>query len=78
MLGMNAAYGYVIGADIGGTRARVELFDLTMTSARGWSTRSTGSTSTTSLSLLGVYREQPPCPLHSFHFFHLLHSGSVA
>jgi predicted NBD/HSP70 family sugar kinase len=31
MLGMNAAYGYVIGVDIGETRTRVELFDLTMT-----------------------------------------------
>jgi predicted NBD/HSP70 family sugar kinase len=31
MLGMNPAYGYVIGVDIGETRTRVELFDLTMT-----------------------------------------------
>jgi len=27
MLGMNPAYGYVIGVDIGETRTRVELFD---------------------------------------------------
>jgi len=32
---MNPAYGYVIGVDIGETRTRVELFDLTMTEARG-------------------------------------------
>ena len=31
MLGMNPGYGYVIGIDIGETRTRVELFDLTMT-----------------------------------------------
>ena len=31
MLGMNPSYGYVIGVDIGETRTRVELFDLTMT-----------------------------------------------
>ena len=31
MLGMNPQYGYVIGVDIGETRTRVELFDLTMT-----------------------------------------------
>jgi predicted NBD/HSP70 family sugar kinase len=31
MLGMNPRYGYVIGVDIGETRTRVELFDLTMT-----------------------------------------------
>jgi len=31
MLGMNPGYGYVIGVDIGETRTRVELFDLTMT-----------------------------------------------
>jgi predicted NBD/HSP70 family sugar kinase len=31
MLGMNPDYGYVIGVDIGETRTRVELFDLTMT-----------------------------------------------
>lgn len=31
MLGMNPLYGYVIGVDIGETRTRVELFDLTMT-----------------------------------------------
>jgi predicted NBD/HSP70 family sugar kinase len=31
MLGMNPEYGYVIGVDIGETRTRVELFDLTMT-----------------------------------------------
>jgi predicted NBD/HSP70 family sugar kinase len=30
MLGMNPGYGYVIGVDIGETRTRVELFDLTM------------------------------------------------
>jgi predicted NBD/HSP70 family sugar kinase len=30
MLGMNPSYGYVIGVDIGETRTRVELFDLTM------------------------------------------------
>jgi predicted NBD/HSP70 family sugar kinase len=30
MLGMNPEYGYVIGVDIGETRTRVELFDLTM------------------------------------------------
>jgi predicted NBD/HSP70 family sugar kinase len=30
MLGMNPRYGYVIGVDIGETRTRVELFDLTM------------------------------------------------
>jgi len=28
---MNPGYGYVIGVDIGETRTRVELFDLTMT-----------------------------------------------
>jgi predicted NBD/HSP70 family sugar kinase len=31
MLGMNPEFGYVIGVDIGETRTRVELFDLTMT-----------------------------------------------
>ncbi len=31
MLGMNPEHGYVIGVDIGETRTRVELFDLTMT-----------------------------------------------
>jgi len=31
MLAMNPQYGYVIGVDIGETRTRVELFDLTMT-----------------------------------------------
>jgi predicted NBD/HSP70 family sugar kinase len=31
MLGMNPGYGYVIGVDIGESRTRVELFDLTMT-----------------------------------------------
>ena len=31
MLGMNPEYGYVIGVDVGETRTRVELFDLTMT-----------------------------------------------
>ena len=31
MLGMNPGYGYVIGIDIGETRTRVGLFDLTMT-----------------------------------------------
>ena len=31
LLGMNPQYGYVIGVDIGETRTRVELFDLTMT-----------------------------------------------
>jgi predicted NBD/HSP70 family sugar kinase len=31
MLAMNPGYGYVIGVDIGETRTRVELFDLTMT-----------------------------------------------
>jgi predicted NBD/HSP70 family sugar kinase len=31
MLAMNPRYGYVIGVDIGETRTRVELFDLTMT-----------------------------------------------
>ena len=31
ILGMNPGYGYVIGVDIGETRTRVELFDLTMT-----------------------------------------------
>ena len=31
MLGMNPGYGYLIGVDIGETRTRVELFDLTMT-----------------------------------------------
>ena len=31
MLGMNPRYGYVIGVDIGETRTRVGLFDLTMT-----------------------------------------------
>jgi predicted NBD/HSP70 family sugar kinase len=31
MLAMNPEYGYVIGVDIGETRTRVELFDLTMT-----------------------------------------------
>jgi predicted NBD/HSP70 family sugar kinase len=31
MLGMNPEYGYVIGVDIGETRTRVGLFDLTMT-----------------------------------------------
>ena len=31
VLGMNPGYGYVIGVDIGETRTRVELFDLTMT-----------------------------------------------
>src|SRR5215469_6032083 len=30
MLGMNPAYGYVIGVDVGETRTRVELFDMTM------------------------------------------------
>ena len=30
MLGMNPGYGYVIGVDVGETRTRVELFDLTM------------------------------------------------
>lgn len=30
MLGMNPEYGYVIGVDVGETRTRVELFDLTM------------------------------------------------
>jgi predicted NBD/HSP70 family sugar kinase len=30
LLGMNPAYGYVIGVDVGETRTRVELFDLTM------------------------------------------------
>jgi predicted NBD/HSP70 family sugar kinase len=30
MLGMNPGYGYVVGVDIGETRTRVELFDLTM------------------------------------------------
>ncbi|HEY0932392.1 MAG TPA: ROK family transcriptional regulator [Trebonia sp.] len=30
LLGMNPEYGYVIGVDIGETRTRVELFDLTM------------------------------------------------
>ena len=31
ILAMNPGYGYVIGVDIGETRTRVELFDLTMT-----------------------------------------------
>src|SRR5258708_35139686 len=31
MLAMNPEYGYVIGVDVGETRTRVELFDLTMT-----------------------------------------------
>jgi len=31
MLAMNPEYGYVIGVDIGETRTRIELFDLTMT-----------------------------------------------
>ncbi|MBV9452329.1 MAG: ROK family transcriptional regulator [Streptosporangiaceae bacterium] len=31
MLDINAEHGYVIGADVGETRVRVELFDLTMT-----------------------------------------------
>src|SRR5262245_17511032 len=31
LLGMNPEYGYVIGVDVGETRTRVELFDLTMT-----------------------------------------------
>src|SRR5215469_7187377 len=31
LLGMNPGYGYVIGVDVGETRTRVELFDLTMT-----------------------------------------------
>src|ERR1700749_4068891 len=31
MLGMNPSYVYVIGVDIGETRTRVELFELTMT-----------------------------------------------
>jgi predicted NBD/HSP70 family sugar kinase len=31
ILGMNPGYGYVIGVEIGETRTRVELFDLTMT-----------------------------------------------
>src|ERR1700689_3034968 len=31
VLGMNPDYGYVIGVDIGESRTRVELFDLTMT-----------------------------------------------
>jgi predicted NBD/HSP70 family sugar kinase len=31
MLGLNPEYGYLIGVDIGETRTRVELFDLTMT-----------------------------------------------
>lgn len=31
MLGMNPEYGHVIGVDVGETRTRVELFDLTMT-----------------------------------------------
>ena len=31
MLGMNPEYGFVIGVDVGETRTRVELFDLTMT-----------------------------------------------
>jgi hypothetical protein len=31
MLDVNPEYGYVIGVDIGETRVRVELFDLTMT-----------------------------------------------
>src|SRR6201997_777040 len=31
ILAMNPEYGYVIGVDIGETRTRVELFDLTMT-----------------------------------------------
>jgi predicted NBD/HSP70 family sugar kinase len=31
LLGMNAGYGYVIGVDVGETRTRVGLFDLTMT-----------------------------------------------
>ena len=31
MLGMNPQYGYVVGVDVGETRTRVELFDLTMT-----------------------------------------------
>src|ERR1700729_3606265 len=31
MLGMNPQYGYLVGVDIGETRTRVELFDLTMT-----------------------------------------------
>jgi predicted NBD/HSP70 family sugar kinase len=35
MLGMNPEYGYVIGVDIGETRIRVELFDLTMTERAG-------------------------------------------
>lgn len=30
MLAMNSGYGYVIGVDVGETRTRVELFDLTM------------------------------------------------
>jgi predicted NBD/HSP70 family sugar kinase len=30
VLGMNPGYGYVIGVDVGETRTRVELFDLTM------------------------------------------------
>ena len=30
LLGMNPGYGYVIGVDVGETRTRVELFDLTM------------------------------------------------
>jgi predicted NBD/HSP70 family sugar kinase len=30
LLGMNPEYGYVIGVDVGETRTRVELFDLTM------------------------------------------------
>jgi predicted NBD/HSP70 family sugar kinase len=31
ILGMNPGYGYVIGVEVGETRTRVELFDLTMT-----------------------------------------------
>src|SRR3984957_20705600 len=31
ILGMNPEYGYVIGVEVGETRTRVELFDLTMT-----------------------------------------------
>ena len=30
LLGMNPAYGYIIGVDVGETRTRVELFDMTM------------------------------------------------
>ncbi|HEY6493810.1 MAG TPA: ROK family protein [Trebonia sp.] len=35
MLGMNPEYGYVIGVDVGETRTRVELFDLTMAGRAG-------------------------------------------